>query len=91
MLSHVPNPAVCSAVSPSPSVLTDLQSVHQHMGYCPQFDAITDLLTGREHLEFYSRLRGIPEEETPRVGLAPQPPLPSPEGPRSHPLHVSCR
>ncbi|NWT28656.1 ABCA1 protein, partial [Cardinalis cardinalis] len=61
------------------SVLSDLQSVHQHMGYCPQFDAITDLLTGREHLEFYSRLRGIPEEETPRVaqwgitalGLAP--------------------
>ncbi|XP_027756879.1 ATP-binding cassette sub-family A member 7 [Empidonax traillii] len=51
------------------SVLTDLQAVHQHMGYCPQFDAITDLLTGREHLEFYSRLRGVPEEETPRVAL----------------------
>ncbi|NXW61981.1 ABCA1 protein, partial [Eurystomus gularis] len=49
------------------SVLTDLQAIHQHMGYCPQFDAITDLLTGREHLEFYSRLRGVPEEETPRV------------------------
>ncbi|NXI48256.1 ABCA1 protein, partial [Galbula dea] len=49
------------------SVLTDLQAVHQHMGYCPQFDAVTDLLTGREHLEFYSRLRGVPEEETPRV------------------------
>ncbi|NWR80571.1 ABCA1 protein, partial [Centropus unirufus] len=38
-----------------------------HMGYCPQFDAITDLLTGREHLEFYSRLRGVPEEDTPKV------------------------
>ncbi|NWH74855.1 ABCA1 protein, partial [Piaya cayana] len=49
------------------SVLTDLQSVHQHMGYCPQFDAIMALLTGREHLEFYSRLRGIPEEEIPKV------------------------
>ncbi|NWR58998.1 ABCA1 protein, partial [Bucorvus abyssinicus] len=49
------------------SVLTDLQAVHQHMGYCPQFDAVTDLLTGREHLEFYSRLRGVPEEEIPRV------------------------
>ncbi|XP_068012331.1 phospholipid-transporting ATPase ABCA7 isoform X1 [Melanerpes formicivorus] len=49
------------------SVLSDLQSVQQHMGYCPQFDAITDLLTGREHLEFYSRLRGVPEEETPKV------------------------
>ncbi|XP_075300324.1 phospholipid-transporting ATPase ABCA7 isoform X3 [Opisthocomus hoazin] len=49
------------------SVLSDLQSVHQHMGYCPQFDAVTDLLTGREHLQFYSRLRGIPEEDTHRV------------------------
>ncbi|XP_025894553.1 ATP-binding cassette sub-family A member 7 [Nothoprocta perdicaria] len=46
------------------SVRTELPSVHQSMGYCPQFDAITDLLTGREHLEFYSRLRGVPEEET---------------------------
>ncbi|XP_067415194.1 phospholipid-transporting ATPase ABCA7 [Emydura macquarii macquarii] len=61
------------------SVLSDLQSVHLNMGYCPQFDAINDLLTGREHLEFYCRLRGVPEEETPRVaqwgisklGLAP--------------------
>ncbi|XP_064353466.1 phospholipid-transporting ATPase ABCA7 isoform X1 [Dromaius novaehollandiae] len=49
------------------SILTDLQSVRQNMGYCPQFDAVTDLLTGREHLEFYSRLRGVPEEETPGV------------------------
>lgn len=52
-------------------MLTDLQSVHQNMGYCPQFDAITDLLTGREHLEFYSRLRGVPEEEIPRVRPVP--------------------
>uniref|UniRef100_A0A8C0G7B1 P-type phospholipid transporter n=1 Tax=Chelonoidis abingdonii TaxID=106734 RepID=A0A8C0G7B1_CHEAB len=49
------------------SMLSDLQLVHQNMGYCPQFDAINDLLTGREHLEFYCRLRGVPEEETPRV------------------------
>ncbi|NWY44969.1 ABCA1 protein, partial [Sylvia atricapilla] len=70
------------------SVLTDLQSVHQHMGYCPQFDAITDLLTGREHLEFYSRLRGVPEEETPRVGPVPCPPLPT-GSPHPHPLCLS--
>ncbi|NXS50705.1 ABCA1 protein, partial [Balaeniceps rex] len=67
------------------SVLTDLQSVHQHMGYCPQFDAITDLLTGREHLEFYSRLRGVPEEETPRVGPVPRPPRPRGPPPSSPP------
>ncbi|KAM8765599.1 phospholipid-transporting ATPase ABCA7 [Rhynchonycteris naso] len=32
-----------------------------HMGYCPQSDAIFELLTGREHLELFARLRGIPE------------------------------
>lgn len=41
--------------------------VHQNMGYCPQFDAINDLLNGREHLELYARLRGVPEEEVAMV------------------------
>uniref|UniRef100_A0A8C5H913 P-type phospholipid transporter n=1 Tax=Gouania willdenowi TaxID=441366 RepID=A0A8C5H913_GOUWI len=45
------------------SVNTEIDEVHQNMGYCPQFDAINDLLTGREHLEFYAILRGIPEKE----------------------------
>ena len=29
------------------SVLTDLDSVRQNLGYCPQFDALDPLLTGR--------------------------------------------
>ncbi|XP_036407591.1 phospholipid-transporting ATPase ABCA1-like [Megalops cyprinoides] len=45
------------------SILTEIDEVHQNMGYCPQFDAINDLLTGREHLEFYAILRGVPEME----------------------------
>ncbi|KAJ8371671.1 hypothetical protein AAFF_G00303470 [Aldrovandia affinis] len=45
------------------SVLTEMDEVHQNMGYCPQFDAHNDLLTGREHLEFYAILRGVPEKE----------------------------
>ncbi|XP_075689302.1 retinal-specific phospholipid-transporting ATPase ABCA4 isoform X2 [Rhinoderma darwinii] len=45
------------------SILTDIANVHQNMGYCPQFDAIDELLTGREHLQLYARLRGVPEEE----------------------------
>ncbi|KAJ8374724.1 hypothetical protein SKAU_G00053040 [Synaphobranchus kaupii] len=49
------------------SVLTEMERVHQLMGYCPQFDAINDLLTGREHLEFYARLRGVPEEAVAKV------------------------
>uniref|UniRef100_A0A3Q3XHW1 P-type phospholipid transporter n=1 Tax=Mola mola TaxID=94237 RepID=A0A3Q3XHW1_MOLML len=45
------------------SVTTEIDEVHQNMGYCPQFDAINDLLTGREHLELYAILRGVPEKE----------------------------
>ncbi|KAG8436753.1 hypothetical protein GDO86_007731 [Hymenochirus boettgeri] len=45
------------------SVLHNIADVHQNTGYCPQFDAIDDLLTGREHLHLYGRLRGVPEEE----------------------------
>lgn len=49
------------------SILTHISNVHQNMGYCPQFDAIDDLLTGREHLHLYARLRGVPAEEIKRV------------------------
>ncbi|XP_072275957.1 retinal-specific phospholipid-transporting ATPase ABCA4 isoform X2 [Pyxicephalus adspersus] len=49
------------------SILTDIADVHQNMGYCPQFDAIDELLTGREHLQLYGRLRGVPEEEVDMV------------------------
>ncbi|CAG2233421.1 ABCA1 [Mytilus edulis] len=37
------------------------------IGYCPQFDAVDSLLTGREVLKFYARLRGIPEKDVKRV------------------------
>lgn len=45
------------------SIRTEMRQVHQNLGYCPQFDAIDELLTGQEHLEFYARLRGVPEDE----------------------------
>ncbi|RXN30138.1 hepatocyte growth factor activator [Labeo rohita] len=58
------------------SIRTEMQLVQQNMGYCPQFDAINDLLTGREHLEFYARLRGVPEKEVsmdePTTGMDPK-------------------
>uniref|UniRef100_A0ABK0KWE8 Rho GTPase activating protein 29 n=1 Tax=Rattus norvegicus TaxID=10116 RepID=A0ABK0KWE8_RAT len=49
------------------SILTNISDVHQNMGYCPQFDAIDDLLTGREHLYLYARLRGVPSKEIEKV------------------------
>lgn len=44
-------------------VISELREVRKIVGYCPQFDALTDLLSVREHLEMYSRLRGIPADE----------------------------
>uniref|UniRef100_A0AAR2JHU9 ABC transporter domain-containing protein n=1 Tax=Pygocentrus nattereri TaxID=42514 RepID=A0AAR2JHU9_PYGNA len=34
-----------------------------NIGYCPQVDALDDLLTGEEHLYFYARIRGIAKRE----------------------------
>lgn len=44
-------------------VATELQSAHQNMGYCPQFDSLIEEMSGRETLWMYARLRGIPEKE----------------------------
>ncbi|XP_028968379.1 ATP-binding cassette sub-family A member 1 [Galendromus occidentalis] len=49
------------------SVKTEIDRARQRVGYCPQFDAIDPLLTGYEHLEFYARLRGVPEKHVARV------------------------
>ncbi|XP_016898579.1 ATP-binding cassette sub-family A member 2 isoform X2 [Cynoglossus semilaevis] len=49
------------------SILKDLLHVQQSIGYCPQFDALFDDLTAREHLELYTRLRGIPWKDQDRV------------------------
>ena len=48
------------------SILTELDSVRQNLGYCPQFDALDPLLTGREHLRLYARLRGLDEDSVKR-------------------------
>lgn len=49
------------------SVVDDILAARQSMGYCPQFDALNDLLTAREHLKLYSRIRGIQEEDVSQV------------------------
>ena len=37
------------------------------MGYCPQFDALLDTMTGRETLRMYARLRGVPSDHIENV------------------------
>uniref|UniRef100_A0A5F9CMR0 ABC transporter domain-containing protein n=1 Tax=Oryctolagus cuniculus TaxID=9986 RepID=A0A5F9CMR0_RABIT len=43
------------------SISSDLERVRKWIGYCPQFDALLNFMTGRETLVMYSRIRGIPE------------------------------
>ncbi|XP_061143427.1 glucosylceramide transporter ABCA12 [Syngnathus typhle] len=38
-----------------------------NIGYCPQVDALDNLLTGEEHLYFYARIQGISKRQIDRV------------------------
>ncbi|XP_053679318.1 phospholipid-transporting ATPase ABCA3-like [Anopheles nili] len=49
------------------SLKSELKRVHQHIGYCPQFDALIEDLTGRETLKLFSLLRGVPRSLIPAV------------------------
>lgn len=35
----------------------DPEEIHRLVGYCPQFDALFETLTGREHLELYAAIK----------------------------------
>ncbi|OQR82082.1 ATP-binding Cassette (ABC) Superfamily, partial [Achlya hypogyna] len=41
-------------------ILSQQLEVRRLMGYCPQFDALMDLLTVREHLELFAAIKGVP-------------------------------
>jgi ATP-binding cassette subfamily A (ABC1) protein 3 len=43
-------------------VKKEFDNARKQIGYCPQFDAIFDLMTVREHLEFYCKIKKIPKE-----------------------------
>jgi len=46
---------------------TNVHSCRRKIGFCPQFDALFELLTGREHLMLYARIKGIAEKDIARV------------------------
>eukprot|EP00756_Hemistasia_phaeocysticola_P027670 Hpha_TRINITY_DN16129_c1_g3::TRINITY_DN16129_c1_g3_i1::g.8366::m.8366/K05643/ABCA3; ATP-binding cassette, subfamily A (ABC1), member 3 len=48
-------------------IVTDTQAARQQIGYCPQFDALLDLMTPRETIQLYCALRGVPHSERTRV------------------------
>ncbi|CAB1106524.1 ABC [Ectocarpus sp. CCAP 1310/34] len=40
-----------------PDVGKEPEAIHRLMGYCPQFDALFETLTGREHLRLYAAIK----------------------------------
>merc|ERR1711881_137253 len=60
MLTGLLNPDSGNAYVGTDNILTDLAVIYGRMGVCPQHDILWDTMTGREHLEFYARLKGQP-------------------------------
>nr|AIN44098.1 ATP-binding cassette sub-family A member 1 [Laodelphax striatellus] len=63
MLTGAVRPSGGDALIGGCSVSRDVDGVRAQLGYCPQFDALDPLLTPREHLVFYARLRNIPSRQ----------------------------
>lgn len=42
------------------SVSHQPEAIRRRVGYCPQFDAHFENLTGREHVELYASIKGVP-------------------------------
>ena len=51
------------------SVKSQMNKVHKRIGYCPQFDALLDDLTGRETLRIFALLRGVPRNEINNISM----------------------
>ena len=62
------------------SVTKEPEKTRRRIGYCPQFDAHFENMTGREHVELYASIKGVPKEKVKassaaclsEVGLSPE-------------------
>ncbi|EQC39078.1 hypothetical protein SDRG_03286 [Saprolegnia diclina VS20] len=44
-------------------ILTQQLELRRLIGYCPQFDALIELLSVREHLELFAKIKGVPSAD----------------------------
>lgn len=49
------------------NVTSDMKNARKYIGYCPQFDALLENLTAKEHLELYAVIKGIPPKMIPEL------------------------
>lgn len=55
-------PTIGGATLAGFDILRSQAEVRRLIGYCPQFDALLELVTVKEHLELFARIKGVPEE-----------------------------
>lgn len=63
ILTGMMKPTKGSVVIDNYDLRTNISSVRQSLGYCPQHNIIFDHLTVYEHLYFFSNLKGLPENQ----------------------------
>ncbi|XP_022152229.1 ABC transporter A family member 1 isoform X2 [Momordica charantia] len=61
MLTGEESPSEGTAFIFGKDIRFDPKAARCHIGYCPQFDALLEFLTAKEHLELYARIKGVPE------------------------------
>ncbi|KAL0844738.1 hypothetical protein Bca101_017984 [Brassica carinata] len=59
MLSGEETPTSGTAFVFGKDIVASPKAIRQHIGYCPQFDALFEYLTVKEHLELYARIKGV--------------------------------
>eukprot|EP00456_Euglypha_rotunda_P093803 TRINITY_DN9920_c0_g2_i2.p1 TRINITY_DN9920_c0_g2~~TRINITY_DN9920_c0_g2_i2.p1 ORF type:complete len:425 (-),score=71.84 TRINITY_DN9920_c0_g2_i2:9-1283(-) len=63
MLTGAVYPTLGAASLKGFDIMTQQEELRRHMGYCPQFDALIETLTGYETLSLYARIKGVPESQ----------------------------
>ena len=64
MLTGATAPTSGDALLYGLSILSDQQALRRVVGYCPQHDALEGLLSARETLRMYARIKRVPSGET---------------------------
>ncbi|KAG7379409.1 ATP-binding cassette sub- A member 12 [Phytophthora pseudosyringae] len=63
MLTGDVSPSNGSATLGGFDILTQPIEVRRQIGYCPQFDALFERMTVREHLELFAAIKGVPRTD----------------------------
>ncbi|CAH9079387.1 unnamed protein product [Cuscuta epithymum] len=61
MLSGEEQPSDGTAFIFGRDICSNPKIARRDIGYCPQYDALLEFLTVKEHLELYARIKGVPE------------------------------